>query len=72
MGNVPSLTAKQLLRILRRHGFVEVGQRGSHVKLRHADGRYTTVPVHPGRTIPTGLLRAILKQTGLTVTDLTP
>lgn len=71
MGSVPSLTARQLLRVLHEHGFREVGQRGSHVKLRHDDGRYTTVPVHAGRTIPTGLLRAILKQCGLTVDDLT-
>jgi len=57
--------------VLHEHGFHEVGQRGSHLKLRHDDGRYTTVPIHSGKTIPKGLLRAILKQSGLALSDLT-
>ena len=33
---------------------------GSHHRLRHADGRVTTVPVHAGETIGPGLLASIL------------
>jgi len=40
-------------------------QSGSHVVLRHADGRQTYVAMHPG-DVPTGTFRAILKQANLT------
>jgi predicted RNA binding protein YcfA (HicA-like mRNA interferase family) len=38
---------------------------GSHVVLKHADGRLTVVPVHPGENIGTGLLYKIIKDTRL-------
>jgi len=50
---------------LRRAGFVIKRQSGSHVVLRHADGRQTQVAVHPG-DIPSGTFRSILKQAGFT------
>ncbi|MEO6867345.1 MAG: type II toxin-antitoxin system HicA family toxin [Gaiellales bacterium] len=46
---LPALTAKQLVKILKRHGFEPVGYEGSHQFLRHADGRITTVPMHAGK-----------------------
>jgi predicted RNA binding protein YcfA (HicA-like mRNA interferase family) len=66
----PSLTATRILAILRRHGFYPVRQSGSHVVVRHDDGRWTTVPIHKGRDLPKGTLRQILKDTGLTIDDL--
>jgi predicted RNA binding protein YcfA (HicA-like mRNA interferase family) len=42
-----------------------VRKRGSHVVLKHADGRLTVVPVHSGEEIGTGLLNKIIKDTGL-------
>ena len=48
-------------------GFVEVRQKGSHKQFRHADGRSTTVPFHPGRDLSPILLRQIAKDIGLTV-----
>ena len=70
MSKLPILTSTELLPILRRHGFVPVRQSGSHVILEHADGRHTTVPVHKGRDIGKGLLRQIMRDTGLAVEDL--
>jgi predicted RNA binding protein YcfA (HicA-like mRNA interferase family) len=50
--------AKELVRLLRRLGCVEIRQRGSHVRVRC--GRcFTTVPVHAGEDLGPGLLRAI-------------
>ena len=43
-------------------GFDEVRQRGSHVYLKHPDGRATVVPFHVGRDIGRGLLKAILNE----------
>ena len=47
-----------------------VRTRGSHVFLRHKDGRVTTVPVHAGETIGPGLLRSILRDVELSVAEL--
>ena len=37
-------------------------QSGSHVFLRHNDGRTTTVPNHPGEKLDSGLLNKIIKK----------
>jgi len=55
----------EVLRKLTRAGFEERRRAGSHVVLRHADGRQTYVAMHPG-DLPVGTFRAILKQAGLT------
>jgi predicted RNA binding protein YcfA (HicA-like mRNA interferase family) len=43
-----------------------VRQRGSHVILKHPDGRVTVVPVHSGEDIGRGLLSKIIKDTRMT------
>jgi predicted RNA binding protein YcfA (HicA-like mRNA interferase family) len=63
MTRLPRLKGKELVRALDR-------TRGSHVFLRHPDGRTTTVPVHSGETIGPGLLRAILRDVELSVDEL--
>jgi len=67
MGNIPVLKPREVSRILANLGFVEVRQRGSHKQYRHADGRCTTVPFHPGRDISPFLLRQIAKYIGMTI-----
>jgi len=57
-------SAREALQRLLRAGFTEVRQSGSHKVLRHPDGRQTYVAMHPG-DIPSGTLRKILKQAGL-------
>ena len=69
MGNIPVLKPREVSRILSNLGFVEVRQRGSHKQYRHADGRCTTVPFHPGRDISPFLLRQIAKDIGMTIQD---
>lgn len=61
MTRLPRLKGKEVIRILQKIGFEAVRTRGSHVFLKHSDGRITTVPVHPGETIGPGLLRSILR-----------
>jgi predicted RNA binding protein YcfA (HicA-like mRNA interferase family) len=57
--------AREALTKLQRAGFVVKRQSGSHVVLRHSDGRQTYVAMHTG-DIPTGTFRAMLKQANLT------
>jgi predicted RNA binding protein YcfA (HicA-like mRNA interferase family) len=68
MANLPSLTARKVVRALKRAGFVEDRQRGSHLVLMHPETKArTVVPVHPGRTIKEPLLRAIIRDASLSV-----
>ena len=67
---LPSLRSIELIAILEKKGFRKVRQSGSHVILKHSDGRRTTVPVHKGKTIGKGLLRQILRDTGLRLEDI--
>jgi len=69
MTRLPRLTGKEAVRALRRIGFDVVRTRGSHVFLKHPDGRVTTVPVHSRETLGPGLLRSILRDVELSVED---
>ncbi|MDP9388598.1 MAG: type II toxin-antitoxin system HicA family toxin [Actinomycetota bacterium] len=65
---LPRLSGAAVVRALERADFEQVSQRGSHVKLRHADGRVVIVPLH--RELATGTLASILRQSGLSPDDL--
>ncbi len=60
--------AREVLAKLQRAGFEVKRQSGSHVVLRHPDGRQTYVAMHT-RDVPEGTLRSILKQAGLTLEE---
>ncbi len=64
-----NVKGKQLIKALGKIGFGKVGNKGSHIRLAHVDGRWTQVAVHP-KPIPQGTLRAILAQAELTVDEL--
>jgi predicted RNA binding protein YcfA (HicA-like mRNA interferase family) len=70
MSEIPSLNARKVVRALKRAGFVEDRQRGSHLVLIHPVSRVrTVVPVHAGRTIKTPLLRSIIREANLSVEE---
>ncbi|MCL5673790.1 MAG: type II toxin-antitoxin system HicA family toxin [Deltaproteobacteria bacterium] len=69
MSKPPSLTGKQIVAFLKKNGFVIERQKGSHVFLKHTDGRATVVPVHSGETIGMGLLLKILQDIEITKDD---
>jgi predicted RNA binding protein YcfA (HicA-like mRNA interferase family) len=70
MPHLPTLKAEQVITALERTGFQVVRQRGSHLRLRHEDGRVVTVPAHKGQDIGRGLLRKILRDADLNPEDL--
>jgi predicted RNA binding protein YcfA (HicA-like mRNA interferase family) len=61
-----AVDGRKIVKALQKIGFEPIRQRGSHVILKHPDGRVTVVPVHEGEVIGRGLLRTIIKDTGLT------
>ncbi|NCN04731.1 MAG: addiction module toxin, HicA family [Spirochaetales bacterium] len=56
--------AREVLSKLLRAGFEEKRSRGSHIVLRHVDGRQTYIAMHPG-DVPFGTFQKILKQAEL-------
>lgn len=69
MTRLPRLKGKEVVRVLERLGFEIIRSRGSHVFLKHPDGRVTTVPVHSGEVIGPGLLRTILRDIEMSIDD---
>ena len=71
MPRLPRVTAEELLHALRRDGWYEVSQRGSHVHLQHPSKQGTvTVPKHAGATIKFKALITVLDQAGLSLDEL--
>ena len=67
MGKLRILSGKDVCSILKRHGFVEVRKRGSHVVMQRAndDGDTITVPVPDHKELKMGTLRSIIRQSGV-------
>lgn len=65
MPKLAPVSAKILVKILKKQGFEIVHQKGSHLRLVHPDGRKTTVPMHSGENVGVGLLIKILKDSGI-------
>ena len=67
---LPRVDCQELIRALKQAGFEERRQRGSHLHLyRASGGKRVTVPVHKGRTVPVGTLRAILRDADISVDE---
>ena len=67
MPKLPSLSGKELIRVLEKSGFQVVRRRKSHVSLQKGTYR-NIVPLH--HDLAKGTLLGILKQCGLTKNDL--
>ena len=64
---LPAVTAREVIRVAERLGFVLRRQRGSHaIYRRDADRARLVVPVHAGETIRPGTLLSILQDMGIT------
>lgn len=71
MGKLALLPARKVIQKLRRIGFVETHQRGSHCYFENAEANKTvTVPVHGSKDIPVGTLyNIVVRQAGLSVEE---
>ncbi|GAC1702101.1 MAG: type II toxin-antitoxin system HicA family toxin [Candidatus Acidiferrum sp.] len=70
MPKLPSISGERVIRALKRDGFVELRQKGSHVSLEKRAGQQvfrTVVPMHS--ELAKGTLSDIIKQCGLTIDE---
>ena len=57
--------AREIIKLLKKNGFVKISQNGSHAKYKNLEnGRITIVPIHNG-DMPKGTEDNILKLAGL-------
>lgn len=61
----PTMTAKDVLRVLKAQGWQALRQKGSHLQMVHlATERHATIPTHKG-DLKIGTLKSIERQTGV-------
>ena len=66
MPKIPRVRDRELIRALQKLGFFPHQEHGtSHLVFSHPDGRRTTVSRHPGKDIPIGTLRSIIRDMGI-------
>ena len=71
MPRLPRITAAELLKALRRDGWFETRQKGSHLMLRHATKPGLVVlAMHRGEGLPPGTVAQILRDADLTIDEL--
>lgn len=59
-----------IIKTLEKHGFIQVSQKGSHLKMRSIGEPVRTVIIPTNRKeIPMGTFQSILRQSGLTNID---
>lgn len=70
MPRMPRVSGTDVHRALKRAGWYDHEQEGSHVQMRHPEKpRKVTIPIHRGKILPPKTLASILDQAGITVDE---
>lgn len=69
MPKLPVVKSEKLLKVLHKIGFYEHHRAGSHLQLKHKDGRRVTVPFPKGKEIRRGTLKGILNDLDISVEE---
>jgi predicted RNA binding protein YcfA (HicA-like mRNA interferase family) len=60
--HLPVISGKDFIKLLEKLGFRLIRINGSHHRMKHDDGRVTTIPVHKNEPLAKGLLRKIIRE----------
>ena len=64
---LPKITAKAIMAVLEKEGFISARQSGSHKIYKNAQGKRATVPFHGSKILHPKLLKSILKDADISV-----
>ena len=67
---LPRVTAREIVSVLQRCGFVFSRQSGSHAIYKNATGKRITVPIHAGKILHPKTLKSILRDLEISTEDL--
>lgn len=59
------MSSQEMLKLLKKNGFIVVSQNGSHIKLKNEVTEKTVIVPFHSKDLKKGLEHAILKQAGL-------
>jgi len=62
---IKPLPHQKIIKVLKKIGFKIVRRKGSHVIMMNEKGTRIVIPIHPGKDVKPGLVRAIIKEAGL-------
>ena len=65
MSNVPSVKAKNFVKVIQKMGFYLDRQKGSHAIYKDERGNRVVVPIHSGKDIKQGTLLGMIKDIGI-------
>ncbi|TSA45919.1 type II toxin-antitoxin system HicA family toxin [bacterium] len=66
---LPRVTARQIITILEKVGFVFSRQSGSHKIYKNSDGKRVTVPFHGGKILHPKILKSIIRDAEINLKD---
>lgn len=69
MSVLPRISGRETVKALRKIGYEQDRQRGSHIVLRQAVAPYRRIVVPDHTEVAKGTLRAIIREAGLTVDE---
>lgn len=69
MSDLPRISGRELVKALKKIGYEQDRQRGSHIILRQTDSPHRRVTVPDHKEVAKGTLRAIIREVGLTVDE---
>ena len=70
MARIPALSARKVIQALKKAGFREDRQKGSHLILIHPEtNARTVIPIHAGKTLKRPLAQAIIHDAGLSIEE---
>ncbi|QUV80445.1 type II toxin-antitoxin system HicA family toxin [Chloracidobacterium thermophilum] len=70
MSDLPKISGRELVKALKKIGYEQDRQRGSHIILRQIDPPHRRVTVPDHKEIAKGTLRTIIREIGLTIDEL--
>lgn len=59
------MSSDDIIKLLKAAGWRKVYQKGSHTQFKHASQSGKVTVPHPKKDLPTGTVKAILKQAGI-------
>jgi predicted RNA binding protein YcfA (HicA-like mRNA interferase family) len=65
MSNLPSIKAKEFIRVIEKLGFYYDRQKGSHAIYKNLDGLRVVVPIHQGKDLKQGTLMGMIQDIGI-------
>lgn len=65
MSNLPTVTAKNFIRVITKLGYQKQRQKGSHAVYKNSSGNKVVIPLHPGKDLKPGTLMGMIKDIGL-------